>query len=76
MSADVLEAIIAYALIPIYVFGLLILVYLIAHYQLGLFSSQKHAYEEHTIAPSTYIFAFVLFALFTLLAFLSRRSNK
>jgi len=76
MSIDLLEAIIAYALIPIYVFGLLILVYLIARHQLGLFSSQKHTGKEHLISPGTYIFVFLLFTFFAWLAFTSRKGGQ
>ncbi|MDQ2902676.1 MAG: hypothetical protein ABI456_09755 [Ktedonobacteraceae bacterium] len=84
MSADVLEAFLAYATIPLYVIGLLVLVYIIAHSQLGFSLSEEikqtvktELTQERPKAPvSSYLVLFVLFALFTVLAIMNQRRQQ
>lgn len=74
MSADLIEAIMAYALIPIFVIGLLIVVFIIAQAQLGLFTSHESAStRQNKSAISEYIFVVALFLFFTVLTFIARR---
>ncbi len=81
MSVDVFSSILSYATIPIYVFGLLLLIYIIAHSQLGLSVSEEikqtvktELAQERPKAPiSTYFVVALLFALFTALAITNQR---
>lgn len=81
MSADVLEAFLAYATIPIYVIGLLVLVYIVAHSQLGLSLTEEvketvktELAQERPKAPiSSYLVVAAMFALFTFLAITNQR---
>lgn len=84
MSADTIEAFLAYATIPIYIFGLLFLVYLVAHSQLGLSVSEEmkesvktELAQERPKAPiSIYLVVLILFALFTFLAITNQRRQQ
>ncbi len=81
MSADALEAFLAYATIPIYVIGLLVLVYIVAHSQLGFSlagqikqSVKTELAQERPKAPiSSYLVVVAVFALFTFLAITNQR---
>lgn len=81
MSVDVFSSILSYATIPIYVFGLLFLVYIIARSQLGFSLSEEvkqtvktELAQARPKAPvSTYLVVIVLFALFTILAITNQR---
>ena len=84
MSVDVLSAILSYATIPIYVVGLLILVYIIAHSQLGFSFSEQikqsiktDLAQKRSKAPvSAYLVVVVLFALFTVLTVTTRGKQR
>jgi L-asparagine transporter-like permease len=84
MSVDVFSAILSYATIPIYVAGLLFLVYIIAHSQLGFSLSNQvkqsvktELAQERPKAPiSNYLVVVVLFALFTFLTIADQRRQK
>jgi hypothetical protein len=81
MSVDVFSAILSYATIPIYVAGLLILVYIIARTQLGFSltemvkkSVKTNMVQKRPKRPiSTYLVVVVLFALFTVLTITTKR---
>lgn len=81
MSVDVFSAILSYATIPIYVVGLLFLVYIIARSQLGFSLSglikqsiKAELAQERPKGPiSAYIVVFLLFALFTFLTITTQR---
>ncbi len=73
MSVDVFSAILSYATVPVYVFGLLLLIYIIARSQLGFtFTGQvkevvKAENEERRPKTKTPIFSYlVVAALFVL----------
>ena len=71
MSVDVFSAILSYATIPIYVFGLLFLIYIIARSHLGFsFTGQVKQVVKTEVAQhrpktpvSTYLVVVVLFIL-------------
>jgi hypothetical protein len=81
MSVDVPSAILSYATIPVYVGGLLILVYLIAHSQLGFSLSEEVketvktelAQERPKVPISSYLVVAMMFALFTFLTITNQR---
>lgn len=81
MSADTLEAFLAYATIPIYVIGLLVLIYIIAHSRLGFSLSGETKQTVKTELPqerpktpvSTYLVMVAVFALFTVLAIINQK---
>ncbi|MBV9617220.1 MAG: hypothetical protein JO011_08375 [Ktedonobacteraceae bacterium] len=81
MSVDLLNAILSYATIPIYVVGLLVLVYCIARFQLGfsLSGQIKHSVKTKVTQQrlerpiSAYLIIVLLFALFTFLTITNQR---
>jgi hypothetical protein len=75
MSQELFGAVIAYALIPIYVFGLLILVAMIGRTQLGLFPSRhKQASNGHQpFSLPEYGFVIGLLVLFIIMTTITRR---
>jgi L-asparagine transporter-like permease len=81
MSVDVFSSILSYATIPIYVFGLLLLVYIIAHSQLGFSVSEEVTQTVKTELAqtrpktpiSTYLVVILLFAVFTILTITNQR---
>jgi cytochrome c biogenesis factor len=76
MSQATIESLIAYALIPAYVFGLLILVAIIARSQLGLFTSHNEQQDGHkTFSLREYGIVLGLFLLFIIMTLLTRKKD-
>lgn len=81
MQVDLLSAILSYATIPLYVGGLLVLIYIIARSQTGFSLSgevkqvvaMNLEHRRREVPISAYLIVTALFALFTVLTVLNRR---
>ena len=88
MPTDTLESLLAYATIPVYAGGLLVLVYLIARYQLQFsfrqemkralksLAKRKQSNKQPGYSPVVYLSVGLLFLLFTVMAILSRKGKQ
>jgi ABC-type dipeptide/oligopeptide/nickel transport system permease component len=84
LSPELLEAILAYATIPAYVIGLLVLIYIVARTQLRyspLKQAEQSLRNELSLKPpkasvSAYLLVCLLFALYVLLTITTQRRQQ